>query len=67
MEKPYVEIINSNVNVRKGPSTNYGIIGIAKINEKLKYFGYNYTNDWRLVEFNKQTGWVSDKYSKIIT
>lgn len=66
-EKPYVEIINSNVNVRKGPSTNYGIIGVAKINEKLKYFGYNYTNDWRLVEFNKQTGWVSDKYSKIIT
>lgn len=67
VEKPYVQIINGTAHIRKGPSTNYGSLGTAKVGEKFKYFGYNYTNGWRLIEFNEQTGWVSNKYSDIIT
>ena len=67
VEKPYIQIINGTAHIRKGPSTNYGSLGTAKVGEKFKYFGYNYTNGWRLIEFNEQTGWVSNKYSDIIT
>lgn len=64
--KPYIQIINGNVHVRKGPSASYGSLGVAKNGDKLPYFGYKYTNGWALVEYNAQTGWVSNKYSKLV-
>jgi len=65
VDPPYVEVI-SKVNVRKGPDTSYGILGIAKPGDRLHYFGYTYPdNGWMLVEYDKQTGWVSGKYAKL--
>ena len=66
IKKPFVEIINGNVHIRKGPSASYDSLGVAKIGDKLPYFGYKYMNGWELVEYNAQTGWVSNKYSKLV-
>ena len=66
VKKPYVEIINGNANVRSGPNTSYKSLGVAKKGQKFKYFGYQYSNGWNLIEFEEQTGWVSDLYSEVI-
>lgn len=62
----YVKITGSSVNIRKGPSTDYGTLGAAHEGDKLKYFGFDYPdNGWHLVEYQKATGWVSGKYSQV--
>ena len=66
IEPPYVEITGS-VNVRKGPSTDYGSMGVAHKGDRLHYFGYSYPdNGWLLVEYEKATGWVSGKYGRVV-
>ena len=66
VEPPYVEATGS-VNVRKGPSTAYGSMGILGAGDKAHYFGYAYPdNGWLLVEYNGATGWVSNKYGKVV-
>lgn len=63
---PSVMITGSSVFVRKGPSTDYGSLGVVHQNDRLHYFGFtNPANGWFLVEFEKQTGWVSGKYGKL--
>jgi len=63
---PAVMITGSSVFVRKGPSTDYGPLGVVHQNDRLHYFGYTYpANGWYLVEFEKQTGWVSGKYGRL--
>lgn len=63
---PAVMITGSSVFVRKGPSTDYGPLGVVHQNDRLHYFGFtNPANGWFLVEFEKQTGWVSGKYGKL--
>lgn len=61
----YVTITGDSVNVRKGPGTSYGTMGTVKKGKKLKWYGYTYENGWNLVDFDKSTGWVSGKYSKV--
>jgi len=59
-------LITGNVNVRKGPSTDYDIMGVAHKGDKLHYFGFTYpANGWLLVEYNHATGWVSNKYAEV--
>lgn len=63
---PAVMITGLSVFVRKGPSTDYGPLGVVHQNDRLHYFGYTYpANGWFLVEFEKQTGWVSGKYGRL--
>ena len=63
---PYVEATGS-VNVRKGPSTVFESMGILRAGEKAHYYGYAYPdNGWLLIDFNGATGWVSNKYSKVV-
>lgn len=63
---PFVEV-TGNVHVRKGPSTDFDSIGVAKTGDKLHYFGYTYPeNGWLLVEYDKQTAWVSGKYAEVV-
>ena len=67
-EPPFAVITGNSVNVRKGPSVSYGVIGHAHKEDKLHYFGYTLTDEdesWVLVEFERQTGWVSGKYTRI--
>jgi len=66
VQPPYVEATGS-VNVRKGPSTAYGSMGILRAGDKAHYFGFAYPeNGWLLVEFNGATGWVSNKYARVV-
>lgn len=66
IELPSILIKGGSVNVRKGPGTSYGTLGIAKANEYLHYFGYTNPDGWFLVEYNQQTGWVSGKYGELV-
>lgn len=63
---PFVTVTGSSVFVRKGPDTSYGSLGVVHAGDRLHYFGFDYpTNSWHLVEFQGQTGWVSNKYAQV--
>lgn len=66
LQPPFVVITGNSVFVRKGPSTEYGSIGSVHKDDKLHYFGFDYPdNGWHLVEYDRQTGWVSNKYGRV--
>jgi len=66
IELPCVVITGNSVFVRKGPTTNYGSLGVVHADDRLHYFGFDYpANGWHLVEFQGQTGWVSNKYARV--
>lgn len=63
---PYVEATGS-VNVRKGPSAEYGSMGVLKKGGRARYFGFAYPESgWLLVEYSEATGWISPKYGKVV-
>lgn len=45
-------------NVRRGPGTDYGVLGIAKIGERLLISGRNTAGDWWQVDFGEESGWI---------
>jgi hypothetical protein len=68
VEGPKVKITGSSVFVRKGPSTDYGSLGVVHAGDVLRYFDYDWPdNGWHLVEYQGQTGWVSGKYGQVET
>ena len=50
--------VNSGMNVRGGPGTNYNIIGSANAGERFRVTGKNNAGDWWQVDFNGQRGWM---------
>jgi hypothetical protein len=50
--------INTMINVRGGPGTNYAIIGSANPGQSFPVTGRNPENTWWQINFNGQTGWV---------
>lgn len=62
--KKYI-LITGSVNIRKGPSTEYGTLGTAKDGDKLLYWDRQFDNGWYLVEYKNQLGAVSNKYGQI--
>ena len=64
-EGPCVSILGS-ANIRKGPSTAYDAMGVARAGDRLKYFGFAHPDSgWLLVEYAGATGWVSNKYGEV--
>ncbi len=51
-------VINTQINVRGGPGTNYNIIGAANQGERFPVTGKNNDGTWWEINFNGQTGWV---------
>jgi hypothetical protein len=51
-------IINSSINVRQGPGTNYNIIGAASQGERFPATGKNQAGDWWQINYRGQAGWV---------
>ncbi len=51
-------IINTNMNVRGGPGTNYNIIGAASAGERYVVTGRNDASNWWQIDFQGQNGWV---------
>jgi hypothetical protein len=55
-------IDNPTLNVRRGPGTNYGILGQARDGERYDVTGRNAQSSWWQIDYNGQDGWVSGSY-----
>lgn len=51
-------VINSNMNVRGGPGTDYGIVGGANQGERYPITGRNSDGSWWQISYNGQSAWV---------
>lgn len=51
-------VINSNMNVRGGPGTNYNILGGANQGERYAVTGKSNDGTWWQISYNGQNGWV---------
>jgi hypothetical protein len=51
-------VVNSNMNVRGGPGTNYNIIGAANQGQRYPVTGKNNDGTWWQISYNGQPGWV---------
>lgn len=53
----------TSLNVRKGPSTKYQIIGTIPVNTEVTISGENYKDfEWLQVNYNGQAGYINTKY-----
>lgn len=57
---PSVVVTRPTVNVRRGPGTNYGVLGQASNGQKFVITGKNPRGDWWQIDYNGKDGWVSD-------
>ena len=66
-----VKITGGSVNVRSGPGTaNTRILGVAHSGDKLPYQDQEREVDgrpWYLAEYKGENGWVSSKYSEVVS
>ncbi len=51
-------VVNSNMNVREGPSTAYNILGLANQGTRYAVTGRNNDASWYQIDFNGRSGWV---------
>jgi hypothetical protein len=51
-------VVNSQINIRQGPGTNYNIIGAANQGERFPVTGKNQAGDWWQINYRGQAGWV---------
>lgn len=56
--EPSEALINSNMNVRGGPGTNYNIVGGANQGERYAVTGKSNDGTWWQIDYNGQSGWV---------
>ena len=62
--RPMVEV-NSAINVREGPGTNYGVVGTAKAGQRFPIIGKNSVGDWwQITDNSGLIGWV---YGPLVT
>ena len=63
VSRPMVTI-NSDMNVREGPGTDYPVIGGATVGQRYPVTGKNAAGDWWQIHFNGLAGWV---YGPLVT
>ncbi len=56
-QRPMVTI-NSDMNVREGPGTNYPVIGTVSSGQQFPITGKNPAGDWWKINYNGRDGWV---------
>ncbi len=49
---------NSSLNVRRGPGTNYDVIGRLRQNDVVQVIGISPAGDWVEISFAQQQGWI---------
>ena len=54
--------ITRNMNVRRGPGTNYAVLGYAAVGEEFDINGKNLDGDWWRIEFEGQNAWIYAPY-----
>lgn len=62
-----VLVTGGTVYVRSAPSIEAGVMGIVKEGRTLPYQGIDSKDGWHLVEFLNMNGWISGKYSKVVS
>ena len=58
---PYI-IITRNMNVRRGPGTNYVVLGQAVVGEKFAINGKNAGGTWWRISFDGKNAWIYAPY-----
>ena len=62
--RPMIEV-NSPINLREGPGTNYGIVATAEAGQQFPIIGKNSAGDWwQITDSSGVTGWV---YGPLVT
>ena len=64
-DKRFVRVTAEAVNVRRGPGTQYGILGVVRRGDRLPYQGQTFANGWHLVEYNGQNAAISGAYTEV--
>jgi len=54
-----VSVNNPTVYVRRGPGTDYGVLGTTKAGERLLISGRNAAGNWWQVDFRGESGWIT--------
>ena len=63
--RPPTVIVNTNINVRNGPGTNYGVIGGARAGQNFPIIGIeSAARKWIQINYNGIIGWV---YAPLVT
>lgn len=58
---PKIHFIDKDINFRKGPGTNYPIIGFLSVGTEVEILGRNNAGDWFFVSLETSSkGWISD-------
>ncbi|MDB2060789.1 SH3 domain-containing protein [Clostridium perfringens] len=70
-EKPSVSVnkqgvvkVNSALNMRSGPGSNYGVIGTLRNNDEVEII--KEVDGWYEIKFNGKIGYVSSQYIKVV-
>lgn len=61
----FVLVTADAVNVRRGPGTQYGILGVVRRGDRLPYQGQTFDNGWHLVEYKGQNAAISGSYTEV--
>ncbi|HFE9702378.1 TPA: SH3 domain-containing protein [Clostridium perfringens] len=71
IEKPSVSVnkkgivkVNSALNMRSGPGSNYGVIGTLRNNDEIEII--KEVDGWYEIKFNGKSGYVSSQYIKVV-
>ncbi|MDB2045017.1 SH3 domain-containing protein [Clostridium perfringens] len=71
IEKPSVSVnkkgivkVNSALNMRSGPGSNYGVIGTLRNNDEVEII--KEVDGWYEIKFNGKSGYVSSQYIKVV-
>jgi hypothetical protein len=59
--QPATAVIDSQVNVRQGPGTDYAIIGTATQGQRFPITGKNQDGSWWQIDYNGQIGWITSQ------
>jgi len=62
-DKPSVTATN-NVNIRKGPGTNYPVVGKARKGQQFEVVGKNANGSWWQIMYNGSKAWIADSVVK---
>lgn len=62
--QPYIRIASRNMNVRRGPGTNYTVIGYATTGQEFDITGRNADGTWWRIDFEGEDAWI---YAPFVT
>ncbi len=62
LDKAQTMYVKSSVNVRKGPSTQYDLLGNVQGGAEVKVLGQYGTKGWYYIEYGEEKGFVSNHY-----